>query len=87
MSPGPVTASVVVGLDIGTTSSKAVAWPASGSVPASRRGGGPCAEQPTPWHTSGCGRTEIDAYRLVAVAASRARPWHAVTRQTCTPRS
>jgi sugar (pentulose or hexulose) kinase len=74
VSPGPVTASVVLGLDIGTTSSKAVAWPASRRVgrcaeqPASRRGGGPCAEQPTPWHTSGCGRTEIDAYRLVDVA-------------------
>ena len=62
MSPGPVTASVVVGLDIGTTSSKAVARSAS------RRRGGPCAEQPTPWHTSGCGRTEIDAYRLVDMA-------------------
>jgi len=62
LSPGPVTASVVVGLDIGTTSSKAVARSAS------RRSGGPCAEQPTPWHTSGCGRTEIDAYRLVDVA-------------------
>ena len=57
-----MTANVVIGLDIGTTSSKAVAWPAS------RRGGGPCAEQPTPWHTGGCGRTEIDAYRLVDVA-------------------
>jgi sugar (pentulose or hexulose) kinase len=59
MSPGP--ASVVVGLDIGTTSSKAVAW-------SQARRNGPYAEQPTPWHTSGCGRTEIDPYRLVDVA-------------------
>jgi hypothetical protein len=28
----------------------------------------PCAEQPTPWHTGDCGRTEIDPYRLVDVA-------------------
>ena len=61
MSPGPMSASVVVGLDIGTTSSKAVAWSTS-------RGGGPYAEQPTPWHTSDYGRTEIDPYRLVDVA-------------------
>jgi sugar (pentulose or hexulose) kinase len=57
-----MSASVVVGLDIGTTSSKAVAWSAS------RRQPGPYAEQPTPWHTSDCGRTEIDPYRLVDVA-------------------
>jgi sugar (pentulose or hexulose) kinase len=57
-----MTSSVVVGLDIGTTSSKAVAWSAS-------RRGGPYSEQPTPWHTSGCGQTEIDPYRLVDVAA------------------
>ena len=56
-----MSASVVVGLDIGTTSSKAVAWSAS-------RRGGPYAEQPTPWHTSDCGRTETDPYRLVDVA-------------------
>ena len=56
-----MSAGVVVGLDIGTTSSKAVAWSAS-------RHGGPCAELPTPWHTGDCGRTEIDPYRLVDVA-------------------
>ena len=56
-----MTSSVVVGLDIGTTSSKAVAWSAS-------RRGGPYAEQPTPWQTSACGQTEIDPYRLVDVA-------------------
>ena len=57
-----MSASVVVGLDIGTTSSKAVAWSAS------RRQSGPYAEQPTPWQTDDCGRTEIDPYRLVDVA-------------------
>ena len=57
-----MSASVVVGLDIGTTSSKAVAWSAS------RRRSGPHAEQPTPWHTGDRGRTEIDPYRLVDVA-------------------
>jgi sugar (pentulose or hexulose) kinase len=57
-----MSAGVVVGLDIGTTSSKAVAWSAS------RRRSGPHAEQPTPWHTGDCGRTEIDPYRLVDVA-------------------
>ena len=61
MNPGPMTSSVVVGLDIGTTSSKAVAWSAS-------RRGGPYSEQPTPWQTSGCGQTEIDPYRLLDVA-------------------
>jgi len=57
-----MSASVVVGLDIGTTSSKAVAWSAS------RRQPGPHAELPTPWRTSDRGRTEIDPYRLVDVA-------------------
>ena len=61
MNPGPMTSSVVVGLDIGTTSSKAVAWSAS-------RGGSPYSEQPTPWQTSGRGQTQIDPYRLVDVA-------------------
>ena len=40
-----MTASIVVGLDIGTTSSKAVACAANG------RHGRPFAEQPTPWQT------------------------------------
>ena len=57
-----MSASVVVGLDIGTTSSKAVAWSAS------RREPGSHAELPTPWHTGDRGRTEIDPYRLVDVA-------------------
>jgi sugar (pentulose or hexulose) kinase len=52
---------VVLGLDIGTTSSKAVARSAS-------RGGTPYAEQPTPWHTPSGGQTEIDPHRLVDVA-------------------
>jgi sugar (pentulose or hexulose) kinase len=52
---------VVIGIDIGTTSSKAVARSAS-------QRGTPYAEQPTPWHTAGCGQTEIDPDRLVSVA-------------------
>lgn len=48
---------VVLGIDIGTTSSKAVARAAS-------RDGAPYVEQVTPWHTHGCGQTEIDPYRL-----------------------
>jgi len=52
---------VVVGIDIGTTSSKAVAWSAS-------HRGTPHAEQPTPWHTGSCGQTETDPHRLADVA-------------------
>jgi sugar (pentulose or hexulose) kinase len=52
---------VVLGIDIGTTSSKAMA-----QSPSQR--GTPYVEQPTPWHTGGCGQTEIDPYRLVEVA-------------------
>ena len=43
-----MTSSIVVGLDIGTTSSKAVAWSAS-------RHGRPFAEQSTPWQTDARG--------------------------------
>jgi sugar (pentulose or hexulose) kinase len=52
---------VVVGIDIGTTSSKAVAR-------STARYGTHYVEQPTPWHTASCGQTEIDPYRLVEVA-------------------
>jgi sugar (pentulose or hexulose) kinase len=52
---------VVIGIDIGTTSSKAVARPAS-------QRGTPYVEQPTPWHTGSRGQTEMDPYRLVNVA-------------------
>ena len=52
---------VVIGIDIGTTSSKAVARSAS-------QRGIPYVEQPTPWHTGSCGQTDIDPYRLVDVA-------------------
>jgi sugar (pentulose or hexulose) kinase len=52
---------VVIGIDIGTTSSKAVAR-------STARGDAPYVEQPTPWHTHSCGQTEIDPYRLVDVA-------------------
>jgi sugar (pentulose or hexulose) kinase len=56
-----MTSDVVLGIDIGTTSSKAVARSMS-------RRGAPYVEQPTPWHTGSCGQTEIDPYRLVDVA-------------------
>jgi sugar (pentulose or hexulose) kinase len=52
---------VVLGVDIGTTSSKAVARSAS-------RRGTPYVEQRTPWHSPGGGQTEIDPYRIVDVA-------------------
>ena len=55
-----VSTDVVLGIDIGTTSSKAVARSAAQDT---------CyVEQPTPWHTSSCGQTEIDPYHLVDVA-------------------
>jgi sugar (pentulose or hexulose) kinase len=57
---------VVIGIDIGTTSSKAVV-----RSTAQRRTPGadaPYAERPTPWRTSSCGQTDIDPYRLVTVA-------------------
>ena len=57
---------VVIGMDIGTTSAKAVAQPAA--QPAARCGAH-YVEQPTTWHTRGCGQTEIDPYRLVEGAA------------------
>jgi sugar (pentulose or hexulose) kinase len=57
-----MTSNVVLGIDIGTTSSKAVAQSTS-------RESTHYVEQPTPWHTGGCGQTEIDPYRLVEVAA------------------
>ena len=54
-------ADVVIGLDIGTTSAKAVVRSAShGSVP--------YLEQPTPWRTGSCGQTEIDPDRLLSLA-------------------
>jgi len=52
---------VVLGIDIGTTSSKAVVRSAS-------RRGTPYVEQLTPWRTPGGGQAEIDPYRLVDVA-------------------
>jgi len=56
-----MTSNVVLGIDIGTTSSKAVARSTS-------RDSAHYVEQPTPWHSPGCGQTEIDPYRLVDVA-------------------
>jgi sugar (pentulose or hexulose) kinase len=49
---------VVIGLDLGTTSAKAV-------VRSAARRGAPYVEQPTPWQTGTRGRTEIDPYRLL----------------------
>jgi sugar (pentulose or hexulose) kinase len=51
----------VIGIDIGTTSAKAVAWSAA-------RCGTPYAELPTPWHTSRGGQTEIEPGRLAGLA-------------------
>jgi sugar (pentulose or hexulose) kinase len=61
MTTRPVT-DVVLGLDIGTTSSKAVIRPLREHV------SGLFTEQPTPWHTCADGRTEIDPHRLTGVA-------------------
>ncbi len=55
-----MTSNVVLGIDIGTTSSKAAARSASRCTP--------YVEQRTPWHTGSCGQTEIDPYRLADVA-------------------
>jgi sugar (pentulose or hexulose) kinase len=64
-----VSTDIVLGLDIGTTSSKAVARPASQrGTPGVPQPGIPYAEQRTPWQTMGCGQTEIDPYRLLGVA-------------------
>jgi sugar (pentulose or hexulose) kinase len=52
---------IVLGLDVGTTSSKAVARAAS-------RPGAPYVEQLTPWHTHGCGQTDIDPNLLLDLA-------------------
>jgi sugar (pentulose or hexulose) kinase len=52
---------VVIGIDFGTTSAKAVARSVS-------RRGVPYVELPTPWHTGSRGQTEIDPYRLLDIA-------------------
>jgi len=54
-------ADVVIGIDIGTTSAKAVARSVS-------KRGAPYVEQPTPWQASHHGQTEIDPYRLLDMA-------------------
>jgi sugar (pentulose or hexulose) kinase len=53
---------VVVGIDIGTTSSKAVARGAASQLVTG------CVEERTPWLTGDCGQTEIEPYRLVELA-------------------
>jgi len=52
---------VVIGMDIGTTSAKAVARSMS-------QRGARYVEQPTPWHTGGRGQTEIEPQRLLDMA-------------------
>jgi sugar (pentulose or hexulose) kinase len=52
---------IVIGLDIGTTSAKALAQPVS-------RSGSVYAERPTPWFAGRQGETEIDPYRLLDLA-------------------
>jgi sugar (pentulose or hexulose) kinase len=53
-----VSTDVVIGIDLGTTSAKAVVRSAS-------RRGAPYVEQPTPWHTGSRGQTEIEPQRLL----------------------
>src|SRR6201989_583178 len=60
-----MTSSIVVGLDIATTPSRAV--PRWVLAPVSRPGR-PYAEQPTPWQTDASGQTEIHPNRLVSLA-------------------
>jgi len=68
---------VVIGIDIGTTSSKAMARsapraPSRGASPSGSRPASPGSttyvERPTPWHTGRGGQTETDPHRLVSVA-------------------
>ena len=54
-------ADVVVGMDIGTTSAKAV-------VQSAVQHDAPYAELPTPWQSGRHGQTEVDPYRLLDVA-------------------
>jgi sugar (pentulose or hexulose) kinase len=63
---GPLTSGtdVVIGIDLGTTSAKAVIQP----VPGARTQSARYAEQPTPWHTYNSGQTEIDPHRLTRLA-------------------
>ena len=65
MTANPATAKpatgVIIGLDIGTTSSKALIRPVS-------QAGAVYEEQPTPWATHDHGRTDIDPHRLTGVA-------------------
>src|SRR6201989_3694675 len=60
-----MTSSIVVALDIGPPSSKAVARLVAASA---SRPGRPYAEQPTPWQTDARGQTEIHPNRLVSLA-------------------
>jgi len=59
---------VVLGIDIGTTSSKAVAQPVPPRGTPHAGQCAPYAEQRTPWHTGSGGQTETDPCRLLDVA-------------------
>jgi sugar (pentulose or hexulose) kinase len=64
---GPATkhTDVVIGIDLGTTSAKAVIRPVTGcGIHSDTR----YAEQPTPWQTHAGGQTEIDPHRLTRLA-------------------
>ncbi len=61
MTTGPMT-DAVLGLDIGTTSAKAIIQPQDTQLEPMY------TEQPTPWHTHADGRTELDPHRLTRVA-------------------
>ena len=65
-----LTTDVVLGIDIGTTSAKAVARPVSPHGTPQAGPGTPHAEQRTPWHTRSCGQTETDAWRLLDVTVN-----------------
>jgi sugar (pentulose or hexulose) kinase len=52
---------VVIGMDVGTTSAKALAQPVA-------RPGSVYAERPTPWQAGRPGETEIDPFRLLDLA-------------------
>lgn len=73
MVTGPMTTStdVVIGIDLGTTSAKAVIRPVAGGDARNDSGhdnGAHYAEQPTPWQTRASGQTQIDPRRLTRLA-------------------
>jgi sugar (pentulose or hexulose) kinase len=59
---------VVIGIDIGTTSAKAVIRPVTARGAHARDRDAYYAEQATPWQTHASGQTEIDPHRLTRLA-------------------